>query len=65
MLLDGEAVRYDRPADVKRVRNRFAIVFQQYNLFQNMTVLDNVTIAPTKIRGWPKADVDRSMRNAF
>lgn len=56
ILLDGEEVRFDRSADIKRVRNRLAIVFQQYNLFQNMTVLDNVTIAPTKIRGWSKAD---------
>ena len=36
------------PADVRRLRDRVAIVFQQYNLFQNMTALENVTIAPSE-----------------
>ncbi len=35
-----------------------AIVFQQYNLFQNMDVLRNVTIAPVKIKGRPRAEVE-------
>ena len=35
---------------MRRVRDRIAIVFQQYNLFQNMTALDNVTIAPSRSR---------------
>ena len=34
-----------------------AIVFQQYNLFQNMTVMENVTLAPLKIKRWQKAEV--------
>jgi polar amino acid transport system ATP-binding protein len=33
-------------------------VLQQFNLFQNMTALANVTITPLKIRGESKADVD-------
>ena len=55
--VDGERIDYGRAADVRRVRDRFAIVFQQYNLFQNMTVLDNVTIAPIKIKKRPRAEV--------
>ena len=35
-----------------------AIVFQQYNLFQNMDVMRNVTIAPVKIKGRPRAEVE-------
>ena len=35
-----------------------AIVFQQYNLFPNMSVLGNVTIAPVKIKGRPRAEVE-------
>lgn len=60
--LDGEAVDYSRAADVKRVRDRLAIVFQQYNLFQNMTVLDNVTIAPVKIKQRARAEVEADAR---
>ena len=35
-----------------------AIVFQQYNLFQNMTVLENVTVAPIKIKRRPRKEVE-------
>jgi polar amino acid transport system ATP-binding protein len=48
--LDGVPVNYRRKKEVKAVRNRFAIVFQQFNLFQNMTAMRNVTVAPVKIR---------------
>jgi polar amino acid transport system ATP-binding protein len=55
--LDGEIINYSNPRDVRRLRDRIAIVFQQYNLFQNMTALENVTIAPLKIKKRPKAEV--------
>jgi polar amino acid transport system ATP-binding protein len=57
VLLEGEAVDYQNKRLLKKARERFAIVFQQYNLFQNMTVLKNVTIAPVKIQGRPKNEV--------
>ena len=56
--LDGTAIDYSSPGEVRKVRDRFAIVFQQYNLFQNMTVLENVTIAPIKIKKWSRKDVE-------
>lgn len=55
---DGNKVDYTSARDVRRLRDRIAIVFQQYNLFQNMTVLQNVTVTPTKIRKRPKAEVE-------
>jgi len=60
--LDGEAVNYGNARDVRRVRDRIAIVFQQYNLCQNMTVLQNVTVTPVKIHKRPKADVEEEAR---
>jgi len=57
VLLDGDTIDYDRRSHLKRVRDRLAIVFQQFNLFQNMTALANVTVTPTKIRGEAKAAV--------
>ena len=60
--LDGEVVNYGNARDVRRLRDRIAIVFQQYNLFQNMTALENVTIAPLKIKKRPKAEVESEGR---
>ena len=55
--LDGEEVNYRNAASLRRVRDRVAVVFQQYNLFQNMDVLRNVTIAPLKIKKVPRRTV--------
>ena len=60
--LDGERIDYGKRDQVRRLRDRFAIVFQQYNLFQNMTVLNNVTIAPVKIKKRDRAEVEREAK---
>jgi polar amino acid transport system ATP-binding protein len=59
ILLDGKELDYHNKAIVREVRNRFAIVFQQYNLFQNMNVLRNVTIAPIKVKKWSREECER------
>ena len=48
--LNNQSVSYSNKSDLRSVREQIAIVFQQYNLFQNMNVLKNVCIAPTKIQ---------------
>jgi polar amino acid transport system ATP-binding protein len=58
VLIDGAAVDYRNAGSVRAARDRMAIVFQQYNLFQNMDVLRNVTIAPVKIKGRPRREVE-------
>jgi polar amino acid transport system ATP-binding protein len=50
ILLGGEEITAPR-VDVNRVRRRIGIVFQAFNLFPHMTVLDNVTLAPRKALG--------------
>lgn len=62
VLLDGQTVDYASKRDVRRVRDRIAIVFQQYNLFQNMNVLKNVTIAPVAVKGRDRAEVEEKAR---
>lgn len=49
--VDGFSIDYDHADDVRAMRDQCAIVFQAYNLFQNMTALQNITIGPVKIRG--------------
>ncbi len=56
--LNGKLLNYADKAAVRALRSQIAIVFQQYNLFQNMTVLDNVMITPTRIKGWPRKQVE-------
>jgi polar amino acid transport system ATP-binding protein len=46
--------------DVDRIRERIGIVFQAFNLFPHMTVLDNVTLAPRKVRKRPRAEAERA-----
>ncbi|MCW1841585.1 amino acid ABC transporter ATP-binding protein [Prosthecomicrobium hirschii] len=58
----GTPVDYGSDAALRKVRERFAIVFQQYNLFQNMTALRNVTVAPTVVKGRPAGEVEAEAR---
>ena len=44
------------------VRARIGIVFQSFNLFPHLRVLDNVTLAPRKVRGYPRAEADEAGR---
>jgi polar amino acid transport system ATP-binding protein len=45
--------------DVDRIRRRIGIVFQAFNLFPHMSVLENVTLAPRKVLKRPKADAEQ------
>lgn len=56
--INGQTIDYKDRAQLGRIRSQMAIVFQQYNLFQNMTVLDNVTVAPIKVKGRPRKEVE-------
>jgi polar amino acid transport system ATP-binding protein len=47
-----------RDVDVNRVRRRIGIVFQAFNLFPHMTVLENVTLGPRKALGLAKRDAE-------
>jgi polar amino acid transport system ATP-binding protein len=47
-----------RGVDVNRVRRGIGIVFQSFNLFPHMTVLENVTLAPRKARGLSRTDAE-------
>ncbi|WP_113705044.1 amino acid ABC transporter ATP-binding protein [Nonomuraea lactucae] len=54
ILLEGEDIT-DPRVDVDGVRRRLGIVFQAFNLFPHMTVLDNITLAPRRVHGVPRA----------
>jgi polar amino acid transport system ATP-binding protein len=62
VMVGGVPIDYANKRDVRAVRDRAAIVFQQYNLFQNMTVLRNTTIAPIKVKRRPAREVEAEAR---
>ncbi|HVI18489.1 MAG TPA: amino acid ABC transporter ATP-binding protein [Gaiellales bacterium] len=62
VLIDSERIDNASRRSLRAARDRMAIVFQQYNLFQNMSVLGNVTIAPVRIKGRPAAEVEADAR---
>jgi polar amino acid transport system ATP-binding protein len=55
IVLDGDVEVSDPRTDLDAVRRRVGIVFQSFNLFPHMTVLDNVCLAPRKVGKVPAA----------
>ena len=56
VIVDG--MNLNVKENINNVRAEVGMVFQRFNLFPHMTVLDNITLAPQKIRGLSKADAE-------
>ncbi|WP_405551876.1 amino acid ABC transporter ATP-binding protein [Streptomyces sp. NBC_01171] len=61
ITLDGQPLPEEGRA-LARLRAEVGMVFQSFNLFAHKTVLENVSLAQTKVRGRKKADADRRSR---
>jgi polar amino acid transport system ATP-binding protein len=61
--IGDEAINYADKARLKALRRRMSIVFQQFNLFQNMSVLDNLTLAPVRTLGVARAEAEARARD--
>jgi polar amino acid transport system ATP-binding protein len=57
IVVEGQEITA-RNVDVNRIRRRIGIVFQAYNLFPHMSVLRNVTLAPTLALRRPRAEAE-------
>src|SRR6516225_6839901 len=47
---------------IDAVRAEVGMVFQSFNLFSHMTVLDNITLAPQRVRKWKRAQAEKVAR---
>ena len=61
ILIDGVDVQ-DEALPQNELRKRIGIVFQAYNLFPHMTVLDNITLAPRKVHGLGRIETEARAR---
>ncbi|HEX2844644.1 MAG TPA: ATP-binding cassette domain-containing protein, partial [Candidatus Limnocylindria bacterium] len=59
IVVEGEEITADG-VDVDRIRRRIGIVFQSYNLFPHMSVLENVTLAPRKVLRRSRAEAEEA-----
>ena len=61
ILLDGRPLPSEG-RELARLRSDVGMVFQQFNLFAHLSVLDNVTLGPIKVRGQSRAEAERRAR---
>jgi polar amino acid transport system ATP-binding protein len=59
--LDGEEIT-DPRVDPDAIRRRIGVVFQAYNLFPHMTVLENIILAPRRVHGVSRAEAEAHAR---
>lgn len=58
IFIDGTEVLHGK-TDISAIRQKMNMVFQSFNLFAHLSVLDNLTIAPIKLRGLSRDDAER------
>ena len=58
IIFDGEDITAPK-TDINKVRERMGMVFQNFNLFNNLTVMQNVTLAPVKLKVMSQKDAER------
>ena len=61
ITVDG--IPLDSDANINKVREEVGMVFQRFNLFPHMTVLDNITLAPLKVRKMEKSRAEQTAQD--
>lgn len=62
IIFDGVSIT-KKGNDINKQREKMGMVFQQFNLFPHLTVLENITIAPIKVKGISKEEAEKTAMN--
>ena len=57
ILFEGTDIT-DKKTDINKHRQKMGMVFQQFNLFPHMTILENLTLAPMKLQGKKREETE-------
>ncbi len=60
--LDNARIQFTRKQDIYRLRQQVGMIFQDFNLFDHLTALDNITIALRKVKKMPKKQAEKRAR---
>ena len=64
VVVDGVEINEETTiADLKRIRSEIGFVFQQFELFPHLTVLENIALAPQKVKGMSKREAEELADN--
>ena len=58
IVFDGVDIT-DKKCDINLHRQKMGMVFQQFNLFPHLSVMENITVAPTRVKKESKADAEK------
>lgn len=58
IIIDGVNI-LDKNTDINKVRQKMGMVFQSFNLFEHLSIIDNVTIGPRKLLGMSEEDAKK------
>ena len=62
IIIDGDDIT-DSKVNINKVREKVGMVFQNFNLFPHLTILENVTLAPIKLKGMSKEQATDLAKN--
>ena len=61
IYIDDELINAPK-VDVNKIREKMGMVFQQFNLFPHLSILDNITLAPMKVKKMSRADAEKKAK---
>ena len=58
IIVDGHDL-YDKKTNINKLRQEVGMVFQHFNLFPHLSILENITLAPIKVKKMPKKEAEK------